>query len=250
MATIARDYSPSVPILPLAAVPEPAQETFEDRFESLSRQLQQDLHYQRRWQEIAIVVSAVGLAGILVAAGVLPVAAFVGAALSVPALLAVQAAIPCFAKHVFDVSIYNDLTTASPIMSSLFHPIYEELIFRVIIQQGLYIGLSYVLPAVTITLLGFQLPVAAVVSIVAAGVLFGLAHAHNHPGDLKKNIVHTVFAMVGGVFVFGPLYHAFGFCAVALAHIVNNLAIDTFFQLTWPQNPEEAQPAVAIQGAI
>ena len=116
-----------------------------------------------------------------------------------------------------------------PYIPCVLVPAIEELVFRTLVQGGLYAALSYVLPATAvITVVGLEFPLAAVVSIVGAGVIFGLAHGSNHPDDPFASISHIALSSISGIFVEGPLYYAFGLWASTLAHITyNTLALAT-----------------------
>ncbi|MBX3719036.1 MAG: CPBP family intramembrane metalloprotease [Parachlamydiales bacterium] len=185
-----------------------------------------------RWVQLGAVASALGGACALSAVGVLPAAVLVSCAAGVTALLAniVLTNIVIYALNSEEEELetekseYADaIKNIPPFITCVAIPIIEELAFRSFIQGGIYAGLSYILPAAAvITIAGFELPVAAVASMVVAGVLFGLAHAGNHPDNPLAAIMHTVTASIAGVFVLGPLYYAFGLWGSALAHIANN----------------------------
>jgi len=217
MAAISNHYSLELPELNCASIAEKIQEL--------------DSETISRWVQLGAIASALGGACALSAAGVLPAAVLVSCAAGITALLAnvVLTNIVIYALNIEEKpeeeeSEYSDaIKSIPPFITCVAIPVIEELAFRAFIQGGLYAGLSYVLPAAAvITFAGFELPVAAVASMVVAGVIFGLAHAGNHPDDPLAAIMHTVTASIAGVFVLGPLYYAFGLWGSALAHIANN----------------------------
>ena len=214
MAAITNHYLLELPALSCASITEKIQELDWDTIS--------------RWIQLGAVASALGGACALSAAGVLPAAVLVSCAVGVTALLAnvVLTNVVIYALNIEEKeeeSEYSDaIKNIPPFITCVAIPIIEELAFRSLIQGGLYAGLSYVLPAAVITIAGFELPVAALASMVVAGVIFGLAHASNHPEDPLSAIMHTATATIAGVFVLGPLYYAFGLWGSALAHIANN----------------------------
>lgn len=182
-----------------------------------------------RWIQLGAITTALGGACALSAAGILPAAVLVSCAAGATALLA-NIVLSNTVMYALDIeekegeSEYSDaIKQISPFATCVAIPVIEEIVFRTFVQGGLYAVLSYVIPATAvITIVGLEFPVAAVVSIVAAGAIFGLAHASNHPDDPLSAIMHTATATVAGVFVLGPLYYAFGIWGSALAHIANN----------------------------
>ena len=217
MTAITNHYSLELPELNCASIAEKVQELDWDTI--------------NRWVQLGAIASALGGACALSAAGVLPAAVLVSCAAGVTALLAnvvltniVIYALNIEEKQEEEESEYSDaIKSIPPFITCVAIPVIEELAFRAFLQGGLYAGLSYVLPAAAvISIAGFELPVAAVASMVVAGVIFGLAHAGNHPDDPLAAIMHTVTASIAGVFVLGPLYYAFGLWGSALAHIANN----------------------------
>jgi membrane protease YdiL (CAAX protease family) len=119
-------------------------------------------------------------------------------------------------------------------------PIVEEVIFRAMIQQGLYRGFVRALPSL-VTLSphlkaafggATEEKVAQVGSILFSSLLFGLVHAFNHPQQPVKATFHCVHTATNSALFLGPLYHQHGLWASSLAHIVQNTFCRFLFELS------------------
>ena len=202
-----------------------------------------------KWAQLAVIVSGIAGACFLASAGILPAYVLRSCAVAVAAF-PVKIAISVIASKVFGIeskedSEYGDmLKKASPINLCVITPIIEELFFRVIIQGALHAAFSYILPPVTVVVLGASLPAAALASIVTAGVIFGAVHASNHPDNPDVGVLQAVTCSISGIFVEGMLYHTFGFGASFLAHMVNNTIVTCLIQASETFSSKEEEPPV------
>ena len=202
-----------------------------------------------KWAQLAVIVSGIAGACFLASTGVLPAFVLTSCAVAMVSV-SVKLAIVVVAAKVFGIEVKEDseygvsLKKASPISTCVIIPIIEEVFFRIILQGSLYAAFSYILPPVTVVVLGFSLPAAALASIVTAGVIFGVMHASNHPDNPKVGVLQAGLASMSGIFVEGMLYHTFGFGASCLAHIVNNTIVTCVTQASETFCSEEEEPPV------
>jgi len=133
---------------------------------------------------------------------------------------------PLFEK-VKDSNYENSLKEMGPFHAMVTTPIKEEIIYRGIIQGGTELALKQILPSVSLTILGSQIPLATAIATLTAGTLFGIAHLSN---DHSLATYQAIYAGVSGVFCEGMLFNTYGIGASCLAHIINNtIAAGLFF---------------------
>lgn len=196
-------------------------------------------HLLNRRIQLVAITALLGGACALSAAGILPATVLVSCAVSATGLIVVATIstvthsifrctsnTPVQERNEFEQLILN----LPPYLTCVLVPAIEEVVFRTLVQGGLYAALSYVLPATAvIAVVGLEFPLAAVVSIVATGVIFGLAHGSNHRDDPFARISQVALTSIGSIFVEGPLYYAFGLWASTVAHITHNtLSLGTY----------------------
>lgn len=98
-------------------------------------------------------------------------------------------------------------------------PVIEEIIFRVIIQGTIEFVAEKVFGDREVEIFSHKIKLAALISIVATSVLFGLAHLSSGMG-----IAQVVVTTVSGL-VFGILRHKYNPLASMAAHITNNTIV-------------------------
>lgn len=114
--------------------------------------------------------------------------------------------------------------------SIIYAPFTEEWVFRVFLQQLLLQPIiEYVLPVLTVTLAGAELPLAVAVSIVATAILFGLVHL---PDDQPYLRVFTV--SISGI-LYGYLAYQYGIAASIVAHMTHNVCALGITEPMWNQ---------------
>jgi len=105
-------------------------------------------------------------------------------------------------------------------------PILEEFIFRFLLQNVFHFVARNVLPDINVDLFSYQIKLAALTSIVATSLLFGLAHLGNGLG-----IIQVILCTVGGI-TLGILKQHYGMLACTAAHMTNNAIAETLMILT------------------
>ncbi len=115
-------------------------------------------------------------------------------------------------------SEYIETAAKHPLFSTIGMPIVEEGFFRGILQPLATHAILYVAPTAAAAFAGTSLSIAATVSIVAIGVIFGLAHLFNPHKNARMQAITTTFSGIG----WGIAKARFGLPAAMAAHIVNN----------------------------
>jgi membrane protease YdiL (CAAX protease family) len=105
-----------------------------------------------------------------------------------------------------------------PLFATLIFPIAEEGVFRGILQPLTTHAILYVVPTAAAAFAGTSLSIAAAVSIVAIGIIFGLSHLTNPHKNAHIQAITITFSGIG----FGVVAAQFGLPAAMAAHIVNN----------------------------
>jgi membrane protease YdiL (CAAX protease family) len=103
-------------------------------------------------------------------------------------------------------------------MSNCVAPIVEECLFRSVIQPLAEKPIAYILPALTVEILGAQFALATLVTIVVTSLLFGVSHLFNGHPNASSQAIH---ATLGGVLL-GIVAVHFGLLASISAHMVHN----------------------------
>src|SRR5579872_2362088 len=106
-------------------------------------------------------------------------------------------------------------------------PIVEEGLFRGILQPLTTHAILFVAPTAAAAFAATSLSIAAAVSIVATGVIFGLAHLFNSHKNAHIQAITAIFSGIG----WGIARAQFGLPAVMAAHIVNNTIAVTLLTL-------------------
>lgn len=127
----------------------------------------------------------------------------------------------------------NEILSMSPFISCVAAPIFEELIFRKVIQGSLHSIFKRILPLVTFSVMGQQLPLAAIIAIIMSSAGFGLVHSTNdHQGRMRQTFISGATSL----FIEGPLFYYYGLWASCLAHIINNTIAITGLELSQEQS--------------
>jgi membrane protease YdiL (CAAX protease family) len=114
------------------------------------------------------------------------------------------------------IALYEAEYMSDPLGSIVIGPIFEELLFRVFIQDAFEQFARLILPDIDVTCFSSQIKLATLVSIIGSSILFGLAHLSNGIGLLQP-----ILCVMAGI-TFGLLNHFYGLPAPISAHMTNN----------------------------
>lgn len=114
---------------------------------------------------------------------------------------------------------YSKAVLASFWQTAVIAPVLEEIVFRVVIQGAFDFITDKIFGDKEVEIFSHKIKLAALVSIVATSVLFGLAHYGSGLG-----LAQVISATIGGL-VYGVLRHKYNPLASMSAHITNNSII-------------------------
>lgn len=112
--------------------------------------------------------------------------------------------------------VYTKLLLENVFKVAVVIPVIEEVIFRVIVQGTFHWIAQKVFPDRDISIFSHQIKLAALVSVVASAILFGLAHYSNGMG-ITQLVACTVMGLI-----LGALREKTGILSSISAHITNN----------------------------
>lgn len=126
----------------------------------------------------------------------------------------------------------KDMDDLSPIHPCVTFPVIEELLCRVGIQEGIGLFARTVLPAATVTLCGYPLALASVVTVVASAAIFGLLHLTTNNPDRE---FQATYCTVHGLFM-GAMKNTYGLLAPIGHHVVTNTLFWSFYKFYYFKN--------------
>ena len=113
---------------------------------------------------------------------------------------------------------YTQVLDEHPLFVTVGFPVVEEGFYRGILQPLTTHGILYLAPTAAAAFAGTSLSIAAVVSIVSFGVIFGLSHLSNPRKNAHIQAILLTFSGIG----WGVTAAKFGLPAAMAAHSVNN----------------------------
>ncbi|HEY2811484.1 MAG TPA: CPBP family intramembrane glutamic endopeptidase [Rhabdochlamydiaceae bacterium] len=193
----------------------------------------QQLEQSLRGTQLALIVTGIALTAILSSVGVLPAGLLVAAkvALIATPILILVAIVTTLFRSAGNKSedksnpgdeAYRKKFAKNPFYTCVGGPLLEEGIFRLVIQGTLQQILPKIVPAIAVSVFGFQFPMAIVIAMVASSIIFGAAHMSNHHSGAAYQSAN---AAISSLFVEAPLFYFYGFWASFFAHCINNTIV-------------------------
>jgi membrane protease YdiL (CAAX protease family) len=113
----------------------------------------------------------------------------------------------------------RELLALHPTESCLIYPIFQEIVYRGMIQNGLHVVFRRLLPNVTFSLFGAHFSLATVLAMGIASVIFGAKHKDTqNPTLWNKPARHAFRSFIS----FAYFFHSYGIGASIFAHSLHN----------------------------